>query len=154
MRTKFKTPKRVLSVFLCVLILFSCVPVSVVSASAVDELTVAIDTGANVTLTDTDANGYYDIDTADELYAFAYAVNGGNTSINAELTANIVVNEGTMSAETDSISVRHWTPIGNYSKRYTGSFNGNSYTVSGIYLNNAETYCVGLFGLLYMGGAV
>ncbi len=150
-------PKKILSVFLCVLVVFSCVPMSVISVSAegASDLTVTIDTGAEVTLTDTDSDSYYDIGTTDELYAFAYAVNGaGNTSINAELTADIVVNEGKMTVETDSTAVRHWTPIGNYDNQYTGTFNGNDHTVSGMYLYNSEVSYVGLFGCIDENGAV
>ena len=70
------------------------------SASAVEdlspaeEITVTIDTGESVTLNDNDNDGYYDIGTADELYAFAAAINAGNTNINVELTANINLNSG------------------------------------------------------------
>ena len=51
------------------------------SAAAADDLTVTIDTGASVTLKDTDGDGYYEIENADGLYAFSAAVNGGNTAI-------------------------------------------------------------------------
>ena len=47
------------------------------ASAAAEDLTVTIHTGAEVTLKDTDGDGFYDIGTADELYAFAEAVNGG-----------------------------------------------------------------------------
>lgn len=52
-----------------------------------------------------DSDGYYTIATADVLYAFAEMVNAGNTAINGRLTADIVVNEGTMIAETTGARV-------------------------------------------------
>ena len=65
-----------------------------------DGITVTIDTGAEITLYDTDGDSYYEIGTADELYAFAAAVNSGNiTIINGELTANIVVNANVLNAD-------------------------------------------------------
>ena len=66
------------------------------SAAAAEDISVTIDTGASITLKDTDGDGAYEIGNADELYAFAAAVNGGNTAINGELTANIVVNQNVL----------------------------------------------------------
>jgi len=97
------------------------------ASAAATDITVTIDTGAEVTLKDTDADGFYEIGNANDLYAFAAAVNSGNTAINGELTANIVVNEGTMTE--DSTDARKWTAIVDYA----GSFDGAGYTVSGIY---------------------
>ncbi len=154
MKTNSKASKRIISLVLTVLLVLSMVPMSVFSAFAeeVSELSATIDTGAEVTLSDADGNGYYDISTADELYAFAELVNGGELGLNAELTADIVVNEGTMTAET--IGAREWTPIGNDDNSYTGAFNGNDYTISGLYFNNSETNYVGLFGYVGENGTV
>ena len=117
------------------------------SVSAADALT---DNTTGVTLSDSDSDGYYDIGTADELYAFANIVNAGNVSVNAELTENITVNSGDLSTYngTDSVSWREWTPIGNSSNRYTGIFDGNNKTISGLYFNNTSQKYVGLFGCL------
>ena len=64
----------------CILLFAFCIfcAFGAVSASAAEasDLTVTIDTGASVTLKDADGDGYYDIGTADELYAFAAAVGG------------------------------------------------------------------------------
>ncbi|MBQ8237468.1 MAG: hypothetical protein IJZ39_04915 [Oscillospiraceae bacterium] len=117
-----------------------------------DDITVTIDTGASVTLRDADRDDYYEISTADELYAFAAAVNGGDNAINGELTANIVVNEGTMTAETTG--ARAWTPIGNDTYAYLGTFDGGGHTISGLYFNDSTAYYVGLFGCLESGSTV
>ena len=105
----------------------------------------------------------YEISNAGQLYWFAGLVNGTlsgvtqNTSANAILTANITVNEnlldslqydaeGNVSNGSDFIS---WTPIadwmGNRTTQYSGTFDGNNKTVSGLYFNGDST-CIGLFG--------
>lgn len=75
-----------------------------------------------------------------QLFWFAGLVNGTltdgteqNTSASAVLTADIE-----LSGET-------WTPIGSESTPYTGTFDGQGYTISGMTIENAESYS-GLFG--------
>ena len=105
----------------------------------------------------------YEISNAGQLYWFAGLVNGTldgveqNTLANAILTANISVNEnlldslqydteGNVSNGSDFIT---WTPIadwmGNRTTQYSGTFDGNNKTVSGLYFNGDST-CIGLFG--------
>jgi len=98
----------------------------------------------------------YLIDNAGKLYWFASRVNDGNYSIHGKLTANIVVNENVlaeMAKETPDVSgFRTWTPIGNImTKYYSGTFNGNGNTVSGLYFNDSSIYHVGLFGYVQSG---
>ena len=105
----------------------------------------------------------YEISNAGQLYWFAGLVNGTldgvkqNTLANAILTANITVNENLLdslqydaknnvSNGSDFIT---WTPIadwmGNRTTQYSGTFDGNNKTVSGLYFNGDST-CIGLFG--------
>ena len=117
-------------------------------ALAADDLTVTIDTGASVTLKDSDNDGAYEIATADELYAFAAAVNGGNVSIDGELTADITVNTNVLNDD-DSLNgtpARVWTPIGSQTAIYRGQFHGSMHTISGLYFNDADANYAGLFG--------
>ncbi len=97
-------------------------------------------------------DGVYEIGNAGQLYWFAEYVNAGNVSADAILTADIVVNEGTVTES--STDARVWTPIGNWSNKYTGTFDGNDYTVSGLYFNDSEVHYVGLFGVIGENGAV
>ncbi|MEF2919713.1 MAG: hypothetical protein U0O22_04495 [Acutalibacteraceae bacterium] len=157
MKIKSKNPKRVLIVLLSMLIIFSCMPVSVMSASATDtapnaapDITVTIDNGESVTLKDADSDSYYEIGTADELYAFAYAVNGGNTSINAKLTENIVVNS--VINYWFPTYERVWVPIGNENNPYKGNFDGNGNTISGLFFCDYESNYIALFG--YSSGVI
>ncbi|MBQ9785638.1 MAG: hypothetical protein IJW29_09055, partial [Clostridia bacterium] len=163
-----KTKNRILTTFFILLFAFFiyCAFGAVsASAEAAADLTGTIDTGASVTLKDTDADGYYDIGTADELYAFATAVNGGNTAINGELTKNVTVNASVMASLTvdketgattikDGTTLREHMPIGNVDNRYSGYFTGNGYTLSGIYFKNPEAGYTGLFGFVYYGARV
>lgn len=105
----------------------------------------------------------YEISNAGQLYWFAGLVNGTldgveqNTLANAILTANITVNEnlldslqydteGNVSNGSDFIS---WTPIadcmGDHITLYSGTFDGNNKTVSGLYFNDNSAR-IGLFG--------
>ena len=105
----------------------------------------------------------YEISNAGQLYWFAGLVNGTldgveqNTLANAILTANITANEnlldslqydteGNVSNGSDFIS---WTPIAdcveNNITQYSGTFDGNNKTVSGLYFNG-NSGRIGLFG--------
>ena len=96
-------------------------------------------------------NGVYQIGTAAQLYWFAQQVNGGNTGINAVLTADITLNAGVLKADgtlaDDTSGFTSWTPIGNKSNKYFGTFNGQGHTVSGLYFKDTgNSLCIGLFG--------
>ena len=87
-------------------------------------------------------NNPYLLANYDDLLWFAGQVNNqGRTDICAKLTADIVAT-GT------------WTPIGTPEKMYTGDFNGDGYTISGLTLNNTEQSCVGLFGKVDSGSHI
>jgi len=102
---------------------------------------------------DSDNDGYYEISNAGQLYWFAQQVNAGNNAINGKLMKDIVVNAGTMTAETTG--AREWIPISkDYSNGYSGTFEGNNKTISGLYLNNNELTHAGLFGHIDTDGKV
>ncbi len=107
--------------------------------------------------TDSNSDGVYEISNAGQLYWFAALVNGTlldgtaqNLSANAVLTADITVNTGVLDANgtlaSDVSGFKVWTPIGDYYNKYTGTFDGQSHTVSGLYFNDSQTDYVGLFG--------
>lgn len=124
-------------------------------AQGADDLTVTIDTGADVTIRDTDKDGSYEIATADELYAFAEAVNNGEPALNAELTSNIIVNSSVPSTDdvADGNSYRKWIPIGN-GNPYEGRFDGNGKAIFGLYFRDTTDGDVGLIGELGAEGEV
>lgn len=148
MKKHIKRASRIACILLSLLMVLSGLSLSVMAQEAVlADISVTINTGASVTLKDNDGDSYYDIGNSDELYAFAAAVNGGKLTINGELVADIVVNEGVMNGNTTDARV--WTPIGAVNDvplGYSGSFNGNNKTVSGLYHGDSFVDYVGLFG--------
>ena len=91
--------------------------------------------------------GYYAISNSPDLYWFAQLVNNGETTANAVLTADIVVNATVLNADgtLNGTPTYSWTPIGTSSKSFEGTFDGNSHTISGLYFNNTTngTYPTG-----------
>ena len=93
-----------------------------------------------VSATPEQINGVYQIKTANNLFWFAALVNGTltdgtaqNAAASAVLTTDIV------------LTGEAWTPIGSKSNPYTGTFDGQNHTISGMTIENAESYS-GLFG--------
>ena len=97
---------------------------------------------------------FYLISNADELRLFASMVNGGQTSINGKLTADILLNntEGWENWGSNA-PANSWTPIGSGSQPFTGTLDGDGHSVSGIYINSEADY-QGLVGYLGSGGAL
>ena len=103
-------------------------------------------------------NGVYQIENAGQLYWFAALVNTEengtypNTSANAVLTKDIVVNENVLNEDgtlNTSGTFREWIPIGDYISRYAGKFNGQNHTVSGLYYDDSGY--AGLFSMMNDG---
>lgn len=94
------------------------------------------------------SGSYYLIDNAGKLYWFAQKVNAGSTSICGKLTDNITVNSNvlTSAGELNGTPSMTWTPIGNASKPYAGTFEGQNYSISGLYTNTSSTSLIGFFG--------
>lgn len=114
----------------------------------------------------------FEITSVAELYWLAEVVNGGKCSeygggnCSAELTTNLTVNsnllgennanvkaDGTFDVNKFGSAPEPWTPIGNSSMPYTGTFDGAGKTVSGLYLNDHLKHDVGLFGFV-KGGTI
>ena len=132
------------------------------------------DIDANGEITDSDEA--YEIGNAGQLYWFAGLVNGTltdgtaqNLKANAVLTADITVNEDLLTSintdedgnVTNGSSFKAWRPMGmadekgNLTGWYTGIFDGNGHSISGLYVNRDEAAddvhtwfksCIGLFG--------
>ena len=100
----------------------------------------------------------YKIGNYAQLLEFAALVNGEQTSICAVLTEDINTGNNFIIdgyGELTNIPEKHWTPIGNStSTRYTGTFNGQGHTISGLYVNENSIQSVGLFGYLDEGGII
>lgn len=91
----------------------------------------------------------YEISTAAELAWFRDYVNGGKLSVCAKLTADIDLKDFCHAADA-SKEEQSWEPIGNGSKRYSGTFDGNGHTISNLYIK-VQRYGVGFFGYMEYG---
>ena len=82
----------------------------------------------------------YSIATAEGLMAWNEAAQS-DPSLNCTLTSNIDL-------------TGEWTPIGTESQPYTGTFDGNGKTITGLKIDQSGTDYVGLIGRLGSGGTV
>ena len=106
----------------------------------------------------------FTISTAEELAGLAALVNGTNVAPDRVVTYALA-NEGEASAE-ETVPVQesfadvtvklggnidlknmNWAPIGNWENTFEGTFDGQGYTISNLYINASEMEGVGLFGV-------
>lgn len=59
----------------------------------------------------------------------------------------------TLAADIDCSGISNFTPIGNLSVRFTGTFDGQGHTISGLRINSTSNFR-GLFGFIGAGGTV
>ena len=97
---------------------------------------------------------YYEIGNYGNLVWFQQYVDAGNVNINAKLTTNIVANENLLdsSGNVQGTPKYNWIPIGkvysNESNSYNGIFDGDGYSISGLYANGTgESW--GFFSQVY-----
>lgn len=100
----------------------------------------------------------YELGNAVELAYFAKLVNEGNpfNEKYIQLTKNIALNAQDVPTADGEPTL--WTPIGTDvsrkdNKPFSGTFDGNGHTITGLYINNATQY-QGLFGNISTGGVV
>ena len=97
---------------------------------------------------------YYEIGNYGNLVWFQQYVDAGNININAKLTANIVANENLLdsSGNVQGTPKYNWIPIGkvysNESNSYNGIFDGDGYSISGLYANGTGE-SLGFFSQVY-----
>ncbi len=107
-------------------------------------------------------DGVFEIYTATGLRAFADLVNGvegstavvswGDSGITFGTTEQVDI-DGVLTTDVDlGGSSSPWTAIGTY--RYTGTFDGGGYLVSGLYISSSSVDYQGLFGCVGSGGVV
>ena len=111
-------------------------------------------------------DGYYQISNAGQLMWFSNFVGQGNGSANAKLTADITFNAGDLSGLSGKTEgYRFWTPIGmimnhetgiDHFVTYTGTFDGQGYSISGLYHFDYWSYAgnAGLISKLGTGGVI
>ena len=94
---------------------------------------------------DTETNTYT-VYTAEGLLAWAKAAQEAS-STSCTLAANITLPDPVEEGGSN------WTPVGTYSNRYTGTFDGAGHTISNLQITNLSNY-IGLFGYVGEGGTI
>ncbi len=103
----------------------------------------------------------YTIKTKEQLIAFAHMVNGTSgiesakdfSGLTVRLGADILLNDTTHWQQwgtENSVYATSWTPIGSKSTPFNGTFDGQGYTIFGLYSIYHEenvSDCIGLFGV-------
>lgn len=87
------------------------------------------------------SEGNYTVNNEKGLKNLAELVNNGATDINITLNTDL------------NLTNMEWTPIGTESQPYTGTFDGNNYTITGLTVNQTRNY-VGLIGCIGSDGTV
>lgn len=87
------------------------------------------------------SEGNYTVNNEKGLKNLAELVNNGETDINITLNTDL------------NLTNMEWTPIGTESQPYTGTFDGNNYTITGLTVNQTRN-CVGLIGCIGSDGTV
>ena len=95
----------------------------------------------------------YVILTAEQLAKLSFIVGSNDKDYQGKyykLGADIILNDGKIIDEkgalvADSSKLHKWTPIGNSSVAFTGTFDGDGHTVSGMFINTTSSHN-GLFG--------
>ena len=104
---------------------------------------------------ETDSSGVYLISSGSELAWFGALVNGTlsgvaqNTAARGRVTRDILLNPAIFD-ETSNV----WTPIGTSASPFTGTFDGDEFRISGVYLPDNTVDYTGLFGCIGTGGTV
>ena len=90
--------------------------------------------------------GTYTVYTADGLQAWAKAAQEA-PSTNCTLAANITLPDPAEEGGSN------WTPVGTYTNRYTGTFDGAEHTISNLQITSPYSY-IGLFSYVGEGGTI
>ena len=91
----------------------------------------------------------FEIENYINLYGFSLDVYQGKYYICGKLTADIVANSNVLNGNGSlrAGTFRQWLPIGGWDNNdYSGEFNGNGHTISGLYVNSEISDRIGLFG--------
>lgn len=143
---KTKPLHRAFSVMLATIMLLmaatatSIAPLKVLAAGLPDTIWYGDGSAQSFTLTD-----------ADQLAGLAQLVNSGKTFSGKTIVLGADIDLSNYGVNYNS--GKGWITIGSFSSFYffNGIFNGNNHTVTGLYINDSNLSCAGLFGQIYQG---
>lgn len=128
--------KRIISVFMVLCLIVAMAPAAFATG---EETFDTFDGTATIPTKDGDT---YQIDSAEDFMGFANLVNGNEPDANAVLLTGI---------DLDNVD---FTPMGDYSDPYTGTFDGGNHTIKNVSITGSlDVILVGLFGCV-SGGTV
>ena len=145
--------KRILSIILVLTMLVGAIAVMPMTATAADSEVWDGNAATSFAGGDGSEENPYEISDGSHLEYLAQQANAGNSFSGKYfiLTNDIVLNEGDATTWGSNAPANALTPIGVWDYGFAGYFNGDGYTISGLYQNGSGN--LGLFGNLG-GGAV
>ena len=155
-----KTTRSILSVLLAALLLVTSTPLTPAFAGVGEAVSLQSESGESEGLTGSGAKeNPYQIGSAEQLAKFRDKVNSGETDASAVLTADINLNPDMEISEDGTVTngnkLNPWAPIGNSSiNSYSGTFDGDGHTISGLYIDSSSANNQGLFGFVGSEGKV
>ncbi len=148
--------KRFTLFLITIILVFMMLPVSSIAFSAEESPVWDGKAAAEFAGGTGTAEDPYIIQTAQQLAFFSRSVSLGTSSYENEyikLANNIVLNDTSDWERWDTTApVNKWTPIGSEMFGFRGTFDGNGFTISGIYCLASDHR--GLFGYVYTGATV
>ncbi len=159
--------KKALSIIVCIAICMMLIPLTTPTALAAEATASDIPTEGDAwdgttkqptTIVEKDGIKYYEITKSEEL-AFVAQTGAEWLSRNYILENNLILNEIVFQWNSDGVlnsmpsTLLKWVPIGDNNTRFTGVFNGNGFTISGLYINGNSRQ-VGLFGYIDSMGTI
>ena len=147
--------KTILSVLLAALLLVTSTPLTPAFAGEEGAVSLQSESGESRELTGSGTESDpYQIGSAEDLREFAELVNNGQIRADADavLTDDINLNPNMEISEDGTVTngddLDPWIPIGSDSNPYSGTFDGDGHTISGLYINDSSADYQGLFGFV------
>lgn len=89
----------------------------------------------------------YIIKNKTDLYAFAESINSGKYNNKYyKLGNDILLNDDLSNISEENSNLNEWTPIGTEGNPFNGVFDGDEYSIYGMYINKPQKKYVGFFG--------
>ncbi len=146
---KSKNFSRILSLTLSLLLIICASPMSALWVGATEPDVWDGTASASLSGTGTSSDPYL-IQSAEDLAYFASSVNAGKDYSGkvVKLTTDLVLNANAENYENweDTPPANEWTPIGNTTNFFMGTFLGGDHTISGLYVDTTAQNGTGLFG--------
>lgn len=148
------TSKKLIGFIAAAAMTVSLLPSNIVFADDYTWENAASDAQSETDYTYDGSSNTYTVKTAKGLAFVAKEVNGGDTDINIMLADNIDLLDAGVTGYGEGVTATNsWIPIGNSSNKYIGTFDGDTFTISNLYIDSSIEYA-GLFGFVGDSGNI